>query len=124
MTLKSTAAVLAAVSMTVCLTTNILVATLAQKEVPAVINMVTVGAAGVGVVLTVVADMYERINGRLTALTEFLVARLNELDAHAGDRNSGFVEGYLLSHDQDAAVVPIGPRLHGRRVMSGSDDRS
>jgi len=30
-----------------------------------------------------------------------------------GDRNSGFVEGYMLSHTPDAAVVPLTPRHAG-----------
>ncbi|MEV0727597.1 hypothetical protein [Polymorphospora sp. NPDC050346] len=124
MTLKSTATVTAAVSTTMCITINVLVALLAHKEVPGIINMVVVGATAVGIVLAIVGELYERINGRITALTEFLVARLNELDMNTSDRNAGFVEGYLLSHGQDAAVVPFGPRLGNRRAMSGGDDRS
>ncbi len=53
--------------------------------------------------------MYGRVNGRINALAEFVALRLNEVDAHTGDRNAGFVEGYLLSHGEEAgAVVPFG----------------
>ncbi|MEV0398397.1 hypothetical protein [Polymorphospora rubra] len=124
MTLKSTTIAVATVSTTMCLTVNILVAVLTQKEVPGIINMILVGGTTVGIMLAIVAELYDRINGRITALTEFLVARLNEIDMNTNDRNAGFVEGYLLSHGQDAAVVPFGPRLSGRRAMSGGDDRS
>lgn len=121
MPLKWTAVVVATVAVTLCVTANIVVAVLNAGVVPDVVNMFAIASAAVATVLAVIADLYNRLNSRLTALTEFLVARLNELDTHAGDRNAGFVEGYLLSHGQDAAVVPIGPRMHGRRAMTGDD---
>ena len=69
--------------------------------------------AGTAVVLAVVAELHDRLDNRISALTEFLVARLNEIEDRTGDRNSGFVEGYLLSHGQEAAVVPFGRRGRG-----------
>ena len=122
MTLKWMAVVVAAVSLTLCVTANVVVGTVHGGPVPFLVNVLAITTAGTAIVLAVVADLHERLNGRITALTEFLIARLNELDNHAGDRNAGFVEGYLLSHSQDAAVVPIGPRLPGRRAMIGGDD--
>ncbi|HEX5542233.1 MAG TPA: hypothetical protein VFX60_11845 [Micromonospora sp.] len=121
MALKWMAIVVAAVSVTLCVTANVMVTALSGREVPVVINMVAIAAAGIGAVLAVVADLFDRINRRITALTEFLIARLNELDTHAGDRNAGFVEGYLLRQNQEAAVVPIGSRGRGRRTMTGDD---
>jgi hypothetical protein len=121
MALKWGAVVVAAISVTVLVTANVLVAVLRTGAVPTVVNMATVASAGVAVVLAVVAELYGRMNARITALAEFLVARLNELDTHAGDRNAGFVEGFLLSQGQDAAVVPIGSR-QGRRAMNGGED--
>jgi hypothetical protein len=122
MPLKWMAIVVAAVSVTLCVTANVLVGALNGREVPAVVNMLAIAAAGVATVLAVVADLHERINTRITALHEFLVDRLEELDTHAGDRNAGFVEGYLLSHSPDPTVVPIASRARGRRAMSGGDD--
>ncbi|MEH1015402.1 hypothetical protein V6U90_20085 [Micromonospora sp. CPCC 206060] len=123
MTLKWMAVVVAAVSLTLCATANIAVGTISGEELPVVVNLLALTAAGCAVVLAVVGELNDRLNGRITALTEFLVARLDEIEAHAGDRNSGFVEGYLLSHgQQDAPVVPIGPRLQGRRAMLGGED--
>jgi glutamine synthetase type III len=122
MTLKWMAVMVAVVSATLCVTANVVVAMVNGNELPVVVNMLALTAAGSATVLAVVADLHYRLNGRITALTEFLVARLNEIEAHAGDRNAGFVEGYLLNHSQDAAVVPIGPRTHGRRAMIGGDD--
>ena len=122
MTLKWMAVVVAAVSLTLCVTANVVVGTLHGQQVPVVVNLFAVIATASATVLAVVADLHDRLNGRLTVLTEFLVARLNEIDDHTGDRNTGFVEGYLLNHGQEAAVVPIGPRMQGRRAMIGGDD--
>jgi hypothetical protein len=122
MALKWMAVVVAAVALTLCLTANVLVGTMGGKEVPLVLNMIAVTSAGVSIVLAIVAELYGRLTARITALTEFLVARLEELDTHTGDRNAGFVEGYLLSHGRDAEVVPIGPRMQSRRAMTGGDD--
>jgi hypothetical protein len=122
MTLKWMAVVVAAVSVTLCVTANVVVGTVQGQHVPVIVNIVAITGAGTGTVLAFVADLHERLDGRITALTEFLIARLNDLDNHAGDRNAGFVEGYLLSHGQDAAVVPIAPRMHGRRALIGGDD--
>ena len=121
MALKWTGVLVASIAATLCVTTNVVTAALHAGTVPSVLNLVTIAVAGVATILAFMAEMYSRINGRITALAEFLVARLNELDTHAGDRNAGFVEGFLLSQGQDAAVVPIGPR-QGRRVMNGGDD--
>lgn len=124
MTLKWSAVVVAAVAITLCGTTNIVVALLRAGEVPAVVNMFVIAAAAVATLVAVIAHLYDRQQGRLTALTEFLVARLNEVDSNVSDRNAGFVEGYLLrqGQQQDAAVVQFPPRMHSRRLMSGSDD--
>ena len=122
MTLKWIAVVVSAVSVTLCVTANVLVSTLTGQEVPAVINMFAIAAAGVAIVLAVVADTREQLNARIAALHEFLTQRLEELDTHAGDRNAGFVEGYLLSHNPDAAVVPIKSHQRARRAMTGSEE--
>jgi hypothetical protein len=122
MTLKWMAVVVASVSVTLCVTANVVVGTVNGEQVPVVVNLLAITAAGSATVLAVVAELHDRLNGRVTALTEFLIARLNEIDDRTGDRNAGFVEGYLLNHGQDAAVLPLGPRMHGRRAMIGGDD--
>lgn len=123
MTLKWTAVVVAAVSVTLCVTANIIVGTMRGAQVPTVLNLITIATAASATVLAIVADLHDRIDNRLTALTEFLIARLNEMDNHASDRNAGFVEGYLFNHGQDTAVVPLGPRMQSRRMMSSGEDQ-
>lgn len=113
MTLKWWAVVVAAVSMTSFVTANVAIVAVEGGQMPLVVNIVALTTAGTAVVLAVVAELHERLNDRVSALTDFLVARLNEIETHAGDRNTGFVEGYLLSHGQDAEVLPFGRLRRG-----------
>ncbi|MDM4722484.1 hypothetical protein QTQ03_23905 [Micromonospora sp. WMMA1363] len=113
MTLKWLAVVVATVSLTLFLTGNTVIHTVNGGELPLFVNILTLTTTGTAVVLAVVAELHDRLNDRISALTEFLVARLNEIESSSGDRNSGFVEGYLLSHSQEAAVVPFGRRGRG-----------
>ncbi|MDQ7911390.1 hypothetical protein RB614_43580 [Phytohabitans sp. ZYX-F-186] len=130
MPLKWTAVVVATVAVTLCVTANILVDVLSNQRVPDVVNLFAVATASVTTLIAVMAEFYQRVDDRLSAMSEFLVVRLEELDDRTGDRNTGFVEGYLLGqgHDgrplsqtNDASVVPLGYRS-GRRAMTGSDD--
>ncbi|MDO3701196.1 hypothetical protein Q3W71_05815 [Micromonospora sp. C28SCA-DRY-2] len=113
MTLKWLAVVVATVSLTLCATGNAVTLAVDGGQLPLLVNLFALTTAGTAVVLAVVAELHDRLNDRVSALTEFMVARLNEIEAHTGDRNTGFVEGYLLSHGQDAAVVPFGRRGRG-----------
>lgn len=113
MTLKWLAVLVATVCLTLSVTGNVVVGVVDGGELPLVVNLFALTAAGTAVVLAVLVDLYDRLNDRLTTLTESLVNRLNEIEAHTGDRNAGFVEGYLLSHGREAAVVPLGRRGRG-----------
>ncbi|MET8039967.1 hypothetical protein ABZU25_03760 [Micromonospora sp. NPDC005215] len=113
MTLKWLAVVVATVSVTLWATGNAVTLAVNGGQLPLLVNLFVLITAGTAVILAVVAELHERMNDRISALTEFLVARLNEIENHTGDRNTGFVEGYLLSHGQDAAVVPFGRRGRG-----------
>ncbi|MET8230066.1 hypothetical protein ABZS77_05230 [Micromonospora sp. NPDC005298] len=113
MTLKWLAVVVATVSMTLWATGNVVTLVVNGGQLPLFVNLLALISAGTAVILAVVAELHERLNDRISALTEFLVARLNEIESHTGDRNTGFVEGYLLSHGQEAAVVPFGRRGRG-----------
>ncbi len=113
MTLKWLAVVVATVSLTLCVTGNAVTLAVNGGQLPMLVNLLTLTATGTAVILAVLAELHDRLNDRVSALTEFLVARLNEIETSAGDRNTGFVEGYLLSHSQEAAVVPFGRRGRG-----------
>ncbi|MFG1952217.1 hypothetical protein [Micromonospora sp. NPDC048830] len=113
MTLKWWAVVVAVVSLTSAVTGNVVSGALGGRELPLVANLLALTVAGTAVVLAVVAELHGRLDDRISELREFLVDRLNEIETRTGDRNTGFVEGYLLSHGQDAEVVPLGRRGRG-----------
>ncbi|MFG1776174.1 hypothetical protein ACGFIR_05500 [Micromonospora sp. NPDC049051] len=113
MTLKWMAVVIAAVSLTLGVTGNVVTLAVNGGQLPLLVNLVALTAAGTAVILAVVAELHDRLNDRVSALTDFLVGRLKEIEERSGDRNSGFVEGYLLNHGQEAAVVPFGRRGRG-----------
>jgi hypothetical protein len=113
MTLKWMAVVVATVSLTLCVTGNAVTLALNGGQLPLLVNLLALTTAATAIVLAVLAELHDRLDDRLTALTEFLVERLRDIEAHTGDRNTGFVEGYLLSHGQEAAVVPFVRRGRG-----------
>jgi hypothetical protein len=113
MTLKWVAVMVAAVALTSAVTGNVVIGVVGGGQLPVVANLLALTTAGTAIVLAVVAELNDRLNERLSALTEFLVARLDEIETRTGDRNSGFVEGYLLNHGRDADVVPFGRRGRG-----------
>ncbi|HEY2950335.1 MAG TPA: hypothetical protein VGJ53_18375 [Micromonosporaceae bacterium] len=122
MALKWTGVLVATITVTICVTANVLVAVLTAEKVPAVVNMFAIVSAGTATVVAVLAELYERLSSRLNALTDMVLDRLDEVDSRAGDRNAGFVEGYLLSRGQDAAIVPLGPRGGHLRAVTGGED--
>lgn len=113
MTLKWLAVLVATVSVTLSVTGNVVVGVVDGGQLPLVVNLFALTTAGTAVVLAVLAHLHDRLDERVTALTDFLVDRLAEIEARTGDRNAGFVEGYLLSHGQEATVVPFGRRGRG-----------
>ncbi|HEX6969904.1 MAG TPA: hypothetical protein VF174_13990 [Micromonosporaceae bacterium] len=121
MPLKWVAIVVAAVSATLCVTVNVLLMSLGNGEVPDVINMAAIATTAVAVTVAVVAHLYELTNARITALTEFLIARLNEIDQYVAEHRPDFVGGYPLGQDRDESVIPIGAR-GSRRTMTATED--
>ncbi|BCB80827.1 hypothetical protein GCM10022251_00420 [Phytohabitans flavus] len=116
MTLKRAALVSAAIAITQCLTVNILVGVLTGGQVPAIVNLFTLAMAAVSIIVAVQAEFHCRTQERLSALTDFLVSRLSEIDDRTNDHNAGFVEGYLLSHGRDSTVRPLTSPGNGRRT--------
>jgi hypothetical protein len=100
---------------------NLLLATLTTHSVPEPVNLFAVAGATVATVVAIVLHAYTRIEAKIDLVIELVVGRFDELEARVGDRNSGFVEGYMLSHGTEASVVPLAPRGF-RRAASGPDD--
>jgi hypothetical protein len=104
---------------------NLLLATLTAHAVPDAVNLFAAALASVAAVLAFGAHVAARTDARIDLIVELLTDRFQELETRIGDRNSGFVEGYMLGHATDAAV-PEAPVVHlvprgARRVQHGDD---
>ena len=111
MTLKWTSAVVAAASAGSFATANILLG----ARVPVAANLVLAAVATGAVVLVVLADLYQRLDARLGVLSEFLVARLDEIAARLDRLESAPSLESLLVETVDpgpapSTVVPLVPR--------------
>jgi len=67
-----------------------------------------------------------RFDAKLDLVTELLTTRLEDLEHRIGDRNTGFVEGYMLSHATTETSIPEAPVVQltprgPRRVHHGED---
>jgi hypothetical protein len=100
---------------------NLLLATLTTHSVPEVVNLFAVACATVATVVAIVLHAYTRVEAKIDLVIELVVGRFDEMEARLGDRNSGFVEGYMLSHGPEASVVPLAPR-GVRRAAASQDD--
>jgi hypothetical protein len=93
---------------------NVLLATTTDHSVPAVVNDFGVAAGAAGVAVAFSAHLYERLNRKLDLMADLFLARLEDLENRVGDRNTGFVEGYLVNQSREASVVPLTPHLSRR----------
>lgn len=101
---------------------NLLLAFLTPHAVPVVVNLFALAVAGVAAIFAFVAHLAVRTDAKIAVVVELLTRRLEDLEARVGDRNSGFVEGYMLGHSIDsheASVVPLTPRP--RRLHHADD---
>jgi hypothetical protein len=118
---KWTGVLIAVVSVALDGLANLLLATLTTYQVPAVFDTYAVGLATIGLLVAFLSYLYERIENRLETCVKLLLDRFEETESRIGDRNSGFAEGYMLSHAPEAPVIPLAPRGLARRAMSSDD---
>lgn len=138
---KWTGILIAVVTVALDGTANLILDTLTTVDVPQVLNLMAIGLVVVGVLVAFIAHLQDRTERDLDHFIDLVLARVDELEVRIGDRNSGFVEGYLLGHDgstggthdggtgsahdggtgtSDAPVLPFTPRVP-RRVTSVDD---
>lgn len=116
MVVKWAGVLVAALSIALDAMANLLLVTIGRAPVPMWINLFAVGLAAVAAVSAYVTHLFGRLDAKLDLVMELLVGRFDELETRIGDRNSGFVEGYMLSRTPEAPVVPLVPRGTGRRA--------
>lgn len=81
-------------------------------SVPVPVNLALAAGGAASSVLAVAAELYQRLDARLDELSDFLAARLDEVESRTGDYNAGFVEGFLSR--PETPVTPL-PARTGRR---------
>jgi hypothetical protein len=102
---------------------NLLLALLTPHTVPIVVNLFALAVAAVAATFAFLAHLAARADTKIDTIVQLLTLRLEDLEVRVGDRNSGFVEGYMLGHTVDgpeASVVPLAPR--GARRLHHADD--
>jgi hypothetical protein len=122
---KWVAVMVAVVTVALDTLANLLLAILTPHAVPDVVNVFAMTLAVAGAVIAFGAHIVIRFDAKLDLVAELLTTRLEELENRIGDRNTGFVEGYMLSHpteapEPEAPVVQLAPR-GPRRVHHGED---
>ena len=124
-TVKWAAILVAVVTLALDALSNLLLATLTPHAVPEVINLFALALAAVAAIFAFGLDLALRMQARFDLTIELMTRRFEELEARIGDRNSGFVEGYMLGRSSEmpvpeASVVPLVPR-GPRRAHNGED---
>jgi hypothetical protein len=104
MTLKWASTIVAAAAAGSFATANVLLG----ARMPMAANLALVAVATGGVVVVVLADLYQRLDARLGVLSEFLVARLDEIAGRLDRVETGLDLDTLLDQDQEpSTVVPL-----------------
>ena len=124
-TVKWAAILVAVVTLALDALSNLLLATLTPHAVPEVVNLFALALAAVAAIFAFGLDLALRMQARFDLTIELMTRRFEELEARIGDRNSGFVEGYMLGRSPEmpvpeASVVPLVPR-GSRRAHNGED---
>jgi len=106
MTLKWASVIVAAASAGSFATANILLG----AGMPAAANVAMAAIAAAGVVLVVVADLYQRLDSRIGVLSEFLVARLDEIAGRLDRLEDAGLNSLLGEQPAPSTVVPLARR--------------
>jgi hypothetical protein len=106
MTLKWASTIVAAASAGSFATANELLG----AKMPSAANVALVAIAAAGVVLVVVADLYQRLDARLGVLSEFLVARLDEIAGRLDRLETRSLESLLGEEPAPSTVVSLARR--------------
>ncbi len=108
MALKWISALVAAATSGVFAATNIVSASL-RVGVPIAVNVVLAAIATASVVLIVVAELHQRIDSRLSVLSDFLVTRLNDISDRLEDLETRVADRSLETMSRPG-VLPMAAR--------------
>ena len=104
MTLKWTSTIVAAAAAGSFATANVVLG----ARMPVAANLALAAVATGGALVVVLAELYERLDARLGVLSEFLVARLDEITSRLDRIEAGLeLDGLLDQEPAPSTVVPI-----------------
>ncbi|HEX6498386.1 MAG TPA: hypothetical protein VF054_05060 [Micromonosporaceae bacterium] len=105
------------------LVANGLLVTLAHRMLPLLANIAALIVITLAALVAFVAHQSVRLDRKIDLLAEMMMSRFDEVDARIGDRNSGFVEGYMIGQgSRPASVVPITQRTARRATPPSTDE--
>ena len=85
---------------------NVLVTTWTSDNLPEVVNTYAVGVAVTAGLATLLLHLHGRLDAKLNLTIEVLVSRFEDVNERVGDRNSAFIEGYVLGREPDPSPAP------------------
>jgi hypothetical protein len=109
MALKWVSGLVAAAGVGMFATANVV-----SHGIPIAVNLVLVAAWLGGAILAVATELYERLDSRLSVISDFLVTRLDELAGHLevlDTRTSEHGTDDVLAED-NGSVLPMASRRH------------
>jgi len=107
MALKWISALVAAATGGVFVATNVV--STSSPGVPVAVNVVLAAITTASVVLVVVAELHQRIDSRLSVLSDFLVTRLNEISDRLEDLETRVADRNLETMSRPG-VLPMAAR--------------
>jgi hypothetical protein len=122
MAFKRASALISVATLTLDALANLLLAPLTRHAVPDVVNLFAVGGGMAAAVVAFVAHFCGRLDAKLDLTIELLVGRLDEVETRIGDRNTGFIEGYLSRRDLVTPMAPLSPHGPSVRATTTLDD--
>lgn len=100
---KWSTALVCALAVALALLTNVFIT---SHHLPAPVTLYAVAVALAAGLATLVLHLHSRLDARLDLTIEVLVSRFDDVNERVGDRNSAFIEGYVLGREPDPQPAP------------------
>ena len=85
---------------------NVLITARGSEELPEVVNTYAVGVAVTAGLATLLLHLHSLLDAKLNLTIEVLISRFDDVTERVGDRNSAFIEGYVLGREPDPLPTP------------------
>jgi len=115
---KWSTALVCVLAVALVLLTNVF---LTSHDLPALVSLYAVAVALSAGLATLLLHLHSRLDAKLDLTIEVLVSRFDDVNERVGDRNSAFIEGYVLGREPDpqpVAAPVLSMRAHASRRNS------